>query len=65
MTYQVTVRHGERYRYHTFTVEADDVPAALRAAADGMPDEVASGADLVELRPAPEPEDRAYVPGGG
>lgn len=61
MTFQVTVRYGERYRYHTYTVEADDARAALRAAADALPDEVAGGADLVEIRPAPEADEREYV----
>ncbi len=61
MIFQVTVRYGEQYRYHTYTVEADDAASALRAAAEAIPDEVAAGADLVELRPAPEPEERKYV----
>lgn len=64
MTFQVTVRHGRRYRYHTYPVEADDARDALRAAADAMPDEVAAEADLVELRPAPEPDERRYVDEG-
>lgn len=61
MLFQVTVRHGRQYRYHTYTVDAGDARSALRAAADDMPDEVAGEADLVELRPAPEPDEREYV----
>ena len=65
MTFQITVRYGERYRYHTYTVDAADARSALREAADAMPDEVAGEADLVEVRPAPEPDDRSYVGGDG
>ena len=62
MRYQVTVRYGgRRQRYHTYAVEAADAGAALRAAAAEMPDEVRTDADLVELRPAVDPEARSYV----
>lgn len=62
MIFQVTVRHGSRYqRYHTYQVDAEDVVAALRAAADALPDEIADDADLVEIRPAPDADDRTYV----
>ena len=55
MEYQITVRYGKTaQRYHTFTVEAADVPVALRAAADQISAEVAQEADLVELRVAPD-----------
>lgn len=64
MTYQITVRYGDRrVRYHTYVVEAPDARAALREAADGLPEEIVDGADLVELRVAVEPEGRAYVGG--
>jgi len=61
MTFQVTVRLGDRYEYRTFTVEAGDVAVALRKAADALPPDVVESADLVEVRPAPEPEERRYL----
>jgi hypothetical protein len=62
MKYQVTVRHGtQRQRYHTYVVEADDAGAALQVAADHMPAEISREADLVELRPAVDPDERSYV----
>jgi hypothetical protein len=63
-TYQITVRYGRRYqRYHTFTVDAQDVVDALRLAADHVPPEILPEADLVELRPAVDP-DRARSTSG-
>lgn len=62
MRFQVTVRYGgSRQRYHTFIVDASDAPAALRAAADETPPEIAHDADLVELRIAVDPDDRTYL----
>lgn len=62
MTFQITVRYGtSAQRYHAFTVDAADARAALRAAAEALPDDVAEDADLVELRVAVDPEHRAYV----
>ena len=62
MQFQVTVRYGAPYqRYHTYTVEEEDLRAALRTAAEALPDEVAEDADLVEIRPAPDPDARRYV----
>jgi hypothetical protein len=59
-TYQVTVRYGQRYqRYHTFAVAAEHVASALRQAADGVPPEILAEADLVEVRPAVDPDARA------
>lgn len=64
MHYQITVRYGGgRQRYHTYTVEATDASAALTQAAERMPSEIASEADLVELRVALGPEERSYVGG--
>jgi hypothetical protein len=55
MNYQITVRYGSNtQRYLTLTVEAPDAPAALRLAADGIPQDIASQVDLVELRGAPD-----------
>lgn len=66
MTFQVTVRYGSQYqRHHTYRVDAPDLVGALRAAADALPDEIAAEADLVEIRPAPRPEEREYVGEGG
>jgi hypothetical protein len=57
--FDVTVRHGVRpARYHTFQVEAADVGGALVAAADELPREVRDAGDLVEIRRAPDPDDR-------
>ncbi len=62
MRFQVTVRYGgSRQRYHTFIVDAADAAAALRAAADETPPEIAHDADLVELRIAVDPDDRTYL----
>lgn len=56
------MRYGGRYqRYHTFQVEAADARAALAAAAEAMPAEIAPQTDLVELRVAVDPDQRAYV----
>lgn len=60
--FQVTVRYGgRRKRYHVFQVEAGDVPAALRSAAERIPEEVRPEADLVEIRPSVDPDAREYV----
>ena len=62
MRFQVTVRYGgSRQRYHTLAVEAPDAGAALREAADQIPQEIAGDADLVELRVAVDPDGRAYL----
>lgn len=62
ITYQITVRYGDRHvRYHTYAVAAPDARAALVEAADGLPDEIVAETDLVELRVAVEPEGRGYV----
>ncbi len=62
MRYQVTVRYGTEWqRYHTFEVDAGDLPEALRLAADAVPEGVVPEADLVELRVAPDPDDRSYL----
>jgi len=62
MTYQVTVRYGgQRQRYHTYVVEAEDGAAALRVASEQMPPEISAEVDLVELRVAVDPDARSYV----
>ena len=60
--YRITVRHGGGpVRYHTYTVTAADVGAALRVAADELPDDVRETGDLVEIRRAPDPDTREYL----
>lgn len=62
MRFQVTVRYGTEYqRYHTLDVSGEDVREALRAAAGAIPDEVAALADLVEMRPSVDPDQRSYL----
>jgi hypothetical protein len=62
MGFQVTVRYGgRRQRYHTYVVEAADAAAALAAAGEQMPVEIAPEADLVELRVAADPDRRTYL----
>jgi hypothetical protein len=62
MRFQVTVRYGgRRQRYHTYVVEADAAAAALAAAGEQMPVEIAPEADLVELRVAADPDRRTYL----
>lgn len=57
--YRVTVRYGmERLRYHLDRVEAESIREAMTQAARELPDEVASQGDLVEIRPAVDPEAR-------
>lgn len=55
MNYQATIRYGKtQQRYLTLTVEAPDVPEALRAVARDIPKELVPEVDLVELREAPD-----------
>jgi hypothetical protein len=55
MKFQITVRHGRKVQqYLSLAVDAPDAPAALRQAADEIPQEVAGDVDLVELREAPD-----------
>lgn len=62
MNYQITVRYGTTsQRYHTYQVQAIDARTALSVAAEQMPSEIATEADLVELRVAPDPEKRSYL----
>jgi hypothetical protein len=62
--FRVTVRWGKPgVRYHVAEVEGVNLAEALRQAADLLPDDVAESADLAELRPAPDPEEREYLGG--
>jgi hypothetical protein len=62
-TFRITARYGRKVqRYHTFQVEATGAVAALRMAADQIPEEIEPDVDLVELRVAPEPhEERSLL----
>jgi hypothetical protein len=63
MDYQVTIRYGTKsQRYLTLTVAGPDVPTALRAAADQIPEDLVPAVDLVELRVAPDFEKRFPEP---
>lgn len=60
--FSVTVRYGQRgYRYHTFEVDATDMSVALAEVSAGLAPEVRETADLVEVRSAPEPEERLFM----
>lgn len=62
MNYRVTIRYGQdRQRHHTLDVEASDLAHALRIAAERIPSEIVETADLAEVRPAPDPEERSYL----
>ena len=57
MDYQVTIRYGKKTQsYLSLAVEASDAAAALRIAADQIPEEIVSEVDIVELREAPDYE---------
>ena len=63
-TYRVTIRYGgSGKRYELLDIEAPDLREALRRAAEQVPEEAASTADLVEVRLLAEPEGREYTPG--
>lgn len=59
MKFQVTVRHGApSMRYHTQSVEAENLKTVLVALAAKLPPEVLANGDLVEIRTAVDPEQR-------
>lgn len=62
-SYRATFRYGgARPRYEMLDLEAADLRAALRSAADRIADDVAETAELVEIRRRPDPEEREYTP---
>ncbi|HUH12585.1 MAG TPA: hypothetical protein VMK65_05725 [Longimicrobiales bacterium] len=62
--YRMAIRFGEvRQTYHVADVEAPSLRAALREAADAVPDDVDRTADLVEIRRTVDPEARPMGPG--
>lgn len=64
-SYRITVRYaaGGGMRYHVDDVSADTLAAALRLASERMPANVASTADLAEVRVQPAPEERIFTEG--
>lgn len=63
-SYRVTFRYGApRALYEVLDVDAVDLRAAMRAAADRVPDEVAATAELVEVRVQRDPDEREYTEG--
>lgn len=55
MKYQGTIRYGKKIQqYLSLSVEAPDVPAALRLVASHISEEMPGEVDLVELREAPD-----------
>jgi hypothetical protein len=62
--YRITVRYGGAPpRYEILDLPAEDLRAALRAAAERLSAEVAASADLAEVRVQAAPESRAYTDG--
>lgn len=63
-SYRVTFRYGApRALYDVMDIDAADLRAAMRAAADQVRDEVADSAELVEVRVQTDPEEREFGPG--
>jgi hypothetical protein len=61
--YRITTRYGGTPpRYEILDLEAPDLRAALVDAAGRLDDEVASTADLAEIRAQTGPDDRQYTP---
>ena len=59
-SYRVTVRYGgPRMSYEVLDIEASDLRAALRRAADRVPEDVVATAELAEVRVQVDEEDRA------
>jgi hypothetical protein len=61
--YRITIRYGGAPpRYELLDLEAPDLRAALREAADRLDDTVAATAELAEIRVQSAPDDRQYAP---
>lgn len=61
--FRVTVRFGEaRKQYRVYDVEARGAADALRAAADGMPEEADAEVDVIEIRRTVRAEERVFTP---
>lgn len=63
-TYRVTIRYGVgSSQYEVLDVEAERLSDALRKAADTLPKEAETTADLAEIRLQTDPETREYTEG--
>ena len=62
-SYRVTIRHGHPQRYHIEDVQAESLIAAVRIAADRLPEEARATADLLEIRLQADPAGREYTRG--
>ena len=62
-SYRVTIRYGApRALYEVLDVEAADLRAALRTAADRLGDAIVATADLAEVRVQRGPDAREFTP---
>ncbi len=62
MEFQLTIRHGGKSpRYHMATLPATSLAELLEALPRGIPEDVLGDADLVEIRPAVDPDRREYL----
>lgn len=63
-SYRITFRYGApRALYKMLDIDAADLRAAMRAAADQVAEEVAESAELVEVRVQKDDDDRTFTPG--
>ncbi len=63
-SYRITFRYGApRALYEMLDIDAADLRAAMRAAADQVSEEVAASAELVEVRAQKDDDERAFTPG--
>lgn len=61
-SYRATFRYGgSRPQYEMLDIEAEDLRAALIAAAERLSEEVAATAELVEVRRQTDPDEREYT----
>lgn len=63
-SYRITFRYGApRALYEMLDIDAADLRAAMRAAADQVSEDVAASAELVEVRVQRDDDDRTFTPG--
>lgn len=63
MRYRAAIRYVEGHqRYHVEDIEANSIRAALERVVETVPDAILAAADLVEIRPSLEDENRPYSP---
>lgn len=64
MRYRAAIRYVEgRPRYHVEDIEADSIRTALERVVSVVPETILAVADLVEIRPSVDEEERPYSPG--